>query len=201
MGRPRRPDGGGQAADTPGPRRLARAAAAGCMVAAILLGACGSSSSSGSKYPAFLPKKTLNVHDDTVLTGTVAQPALTSQGDPVEVVTPHWKVRVVVQGPAVPGEGLPKEQGATYCTWTIRMSGATGNVPVILSDFQPIDFVGETYQLSLVPGEKPPSATLHPHETLTFQVRAFESVGEGVMRWAPDGHHIVAKWDFVVEND
>ena len=25
--------------------------------------------------------------------------------------------------------------------------------------------------------------------------------GEGLMHWAPDGRNIIAKWDFVVEND
>jgi hypothetical protein len=165
------------------------------VLAALIIGACG-----GSKYPAFLPKSTLHVHDDTVLVGTVARPALTSQGDPVEVVTPHWKVRAVVTGPEVPGEGLPVVQPATYATFTITLSGATGDVPVSLSDFRPIDFVGETYMLSLVPGENSPPAVLKPKQTLTFEARTFEAAGEGVMRWAPDGNNIVAKWDFVVEN-
>jgi hypothetical protein len=185
--------GGGALASTPG--RLVRTLV-GLTLAAVLLGACG-----GSKYPSFLPKHTLNQRDDTVLTGTVDRPALTSQGDPVEVVTPHWRVRAVVTGPNVPGEGLPVQQPATYCTWTITLSDATGDVPVLLSDFRPIDFVGETYQLSLPPGQTPLPSVLRPKQTLTFQVRDFETVGEGVMRWAPDGDHIVAKWDLVVEND
>ncbi len=36
---------------------------------------------------------------------------------------------------------------------------------------------------------------------MKFELRAVEAPGEGLMRWAPDGTHIVAKWDFVVEND
>ena len=36
---------------------------------------------------------------------------------------------------------------------------------------------------------------------VSFELRAVESVGEGLMRWAPDGRNIVARWDFVVEND
>ena len=36
---------------------------------------------------------------------------------------------------------------------------------------------------------------------LTFQIRSVMPVGEGLLRWAPDGDHIVAKWDYQVEND
>jgi hypothetical protein len=42
---------------------------------------------------------------------------------------------------------------------------------------------------------------VRPGQTVTFQARDYEAVGEGLMRWAPDGDHIVAKWDFIVEND
>jgi hypothetical protein len=31
--------------------------------------------------------------------------------------------------------------------------------------------------------------------------RAHELVGEGMMQWAPDHQHIVANWDYTVEND
>lgn len=185
----------GSRAARPGFRRAAAALAAVAGGAGLLVG-CGS-----SKYPAFLPEKTLHVHDDTILTGTAARPALTSQGLPVEVVTPRWRVRAVVTGPLVPGEGLPVVQPATYCTWTVTLSAATADVPLSIADFRPVDFVGETYRLSLVPGEAAPPSVLHPKQTITFQVRAFEAAGEGLMQWAPDGHHVLAKWDFVVEND
>ena len=36
---------------------------------------------------------------------------------------------------------------------------------------------------------------------LSFELRAVEATGEGLMRWAPDGNNIVGNWDFVVEND
>jgi hypothetical protein len=38
-------------------------------------------------------------------------------------------------------------------------------------------------------------------QDIGFELRAAEATGEGLMRWAPDGTNIVAKWDFVVEND
>ena len=42
---------------------------------------------------------------------------------------------------------------------------------------------------------------LRPGQTLTFQLRAYELVGEGMMQWAPDHKHVVAYWDYTVEND
>jgi hypothetical protein len=42
---------------------------------------------------------------------------------------------------------------------------------------------------------------LHTGQTLRFKVRAVMPTGEGLMRWAPNGNNIVAKWDYQVEND
>jgi len=164
---------------------------------ALALAACGPA----WRYPSFLPKSSLRPASDNVLVGIVGDPALTVEGDPVEVVTPHWKVLVDVTGPQVPGEGLPQVQPATYCTWTIELSHATGDVPVSIKNFRPIDQLGYSYSLSLPPGQAAPPAVVRPGQTVSFQVRALEATGEGLMRWAPDGVHIVAKWDYVVEND
>ena len=30
---------------------------------------------------------------------------------------------------------------------------------------------------------------------------SYELVGEGMMQWAPDHQHVVAYWDYTVEND
>jgi hypothetical protein len=42
---------------------------------------------------------------------------------------------------------------------------------------------------------------LQPGQKVTFELRAVETVGEGLMRWSPYGHVIDASWDFEVEND
>ena len=42
---------------------------------------------------------------------------------------------------------------------------------------------------------------LRPGQKVSFELRAVEAVGEGLMRRAPDGRNIVAKWNFDVEND
>jgi hypothetical protein len=152
-------------------------------------------------YPSFLPKDTLNQGTDSVLTGTAARPALTSQGDAVKVKTAHWSVMVTVSGPQVPGEGLPFQANADTCTWVVTMSGATGTVPIKTTDFTTIDDQRNVYKPAFVKGQPRPPAELKPGQSVKFELRAVEATGEGLMRWAPDGTHIVAKWDFVVEND
>jgi hypothetical protein len=57
------------------------------------------------------------------------------------------------------------------------------------------------YRPYLVPGQYHPPAVLEPGRKVSFEIRAGAPVGEGLMRWAPNGRQIVAKWDFVVEND
>lgn len=174
-----------------------------------LLAGCGSAARSPASanatqfggYPTYLPSSTLHYHSDTILTGTVQRPALTNEGDGVEVKTPQWSVMVTVSGPEVPGEGLPFQAQADTCTWVVTMSEATGPVPVSPADFTSIDDLGHVYRPYFVPGQPRPSPFLRPGQKISFELRVVEATGEGLMRWAPDGQNIVAKWDFVVEND
>jgi hypothetical protein len=164
---------------------------------ALALAGCGTASA----YPSFLPKKTLDPHVDGILTGTMARPALQIEGLPVEVRTNAFRVRIMVSGPVVPGEGLPYQPQATTCTWTVTMKDANADVPVSVADFHSVDHLGSVFLMGLVPGEHEPPRVLHPGQTLTFQLRAYELVGEGMMQWAPDHKHVVAYWDYTVEND
>ena len=74
-------------------------------------------------------------------------------------------------------------------------------MPVSASDFSSIDDEGNVYRPALVAGQPKPPPVLRPGQKLSFELRAVEATGEGLMRWAPDARNIVAKWDFVVEND
>jgi hypothetical protein len=150
---------------------------------------------------SWLPKQQLDHPVDKTYVGTMAHPALTVEGDFVEVRTPTFSALAVVDGPLVPGEGLPVQQTFTTCTWTISLSHIHGTVPVSVADFDSIDHAQTVYKPYLVPGRPAPPASLHTGQQLTFQIRAVMPVGEGLMRWAPDGNDIVAKWDYQVEND
>jgi hypothetical protein len=168
-------------------------------------GASGASGAAGAtpigSYPSFLPTSTLQQPTDSVLTGTVQRPALTNEGDVVKAKTARWSVLVNVTGPQVPGEGLPFQANADTCTWVVTMSAATGPVPISTADFTAIDDQGTLYKPAFVKGQPKPPVVLKPGQKVSFELRAVEATGEGLMRWAPDGTHIVAKWDFVVEND
>jgi len=168
------------------------------LLCALVLAGCGSTA---VVYPSYLPQKTLNPDVDQALVGTMTKPALQIEGLPVNVDTTRFHVRVTVSGPIVPGEGLPNQPAATTCTWTVIMKDASANVPVSIADFHSVDHLGSVFLMGLVPGEKRPPKVLHPGETLSFKLRAYELVGEGMMQWAPDHKHVVADWDYTVEND
>ena len=153
-----------------------------------------------SKYgslPAFLPPQSFDT--DRVLVGTATRPALTTEGDAVS--TGSGGALATVSGPVVPGEGLPYQAEATTCTWTVTIRAGSSPVQVSTDDFSSIDHLGAVYRPTLVPGEPSPPEVLRPGEHTTFELRTVMVVGEGLMRWAPDGTHVVAEWDFEVEND
>jgi hypothetical protein len=150
---------------------------------------------------SWLPKQQLDRPVDQTIAGSVARPGLTVNGGYVAVHTPSFSALAVVNGPVVPGEGLPVIQGYTTCTWTISLSHVRGKVPISVADFDSIDHLQTTYKMALVPGQAPLPSALHTGQTLSFKVRAVMPTGEGLMRWAPNGNNIVAKWDYQVEND
>jgi hypothetical protein len=171
---------------------------AGCAATASHPSAAAHDDKYGS-LPSYLPKD--SIHPDSVLTGTATKPALTTEGDSVEAKFAGGSALVSVAGPEVPGEGLPYQAAATTCTWTVTITGTSGSVPVRPSDFSSIDHLGAIYRPALVAGQSTPPTALKPGQKATFELRAEMLVGEGLMRWAPDGKHIVGSWDFEVEND
>lgn len=175
---------------------------------AVALGACGGPTNPyGAKkftphFPSFLPKASFaNSSTDRVLVSTWTRPALSVDGVAVEAETPRWSVRIDVSGPVVPGEGLPYQGRATTCTWTVTLSAATATVPISLADFDSIDRLGHVYGMDHVVGQPPVPTSISRGQVVTFEMRAYELVGEGVMRWAPVDRKVVAQWDYEVEND
>jgi len=150
---------------------------------------------------SWLPKQQLDHPVDRIYVGTAAHPALTVEGDFVKVKTPTFTALALVNGPVVPGEGLPVRQSYTTCTWTVSISHVTGTVPISVADFDSIDHFQTVFKPYLMAGQAPLPATITTGRRLTFKIQAVMPVGEGLLRWAPDGNNIVAKWDYQVEND
>lgn len=138
---------------------------------------------------------------DRVLVATPSHPALTVEGDAVDVRLASSAASIAVTGPEVPGEGFPNQPESTTCTWTVVITGERGTTPFTLPDLTAIDHFGATYPLTIVAGQPSVPISISAGESATFQVRAIMRVGEGLMRWAPQGHDVLASWDFVVEND
>jgi hypothetical protein len=153
------------------------------------------------RLPGFLPSAVL--HTDSVLTGTVTRPALTSEGDAVRVDLQHCggSVLATVSGPEVPGEGLPYQASADTATWQVTLSHATKPIAVRVRTFSVIDSRGHVYRPRLVPGQPRPPRSIRPGQTAHFELRVVLAVGEGMIRWAPVDRDLLATWDFVVEND
>jgi hypothetical protein len=168
------------------------------LLAALGFGVYGLTAAHGRTIGYVAPQR--HPVDQTVV-GTLAHPALTIEGDYVKAHTSTFSALAVVNGPVVPGEGLPFQATFTTCTWTISLSHVTGRVPISVADFDSIDHRGVVFNPYLVPGQPKLPSILLPGHSLTFKIRAVMPVGEGLMRWAPDGDHIVAKWDYQVEND
>lgn len=148
----------------------------------------------------WLPKQQLRTLTDRTLVGTYASPAITVAGDDVRVKTPTFSAFAVVTGPAVPGEGLSYRPDYITSTWTVHIWGVKGYIALSAKDFDSLDHSGIEYQLHIPQGSTMPTS-VSTGQQATFSLRAVVPTGESLVRWAPNGNNIVAKWDNQVEND
>lgn len=138
---------------------------------------------------------------DRVLHGSPGHPALSTQGVAVAVTTGRTSLLVDATGPQVPVHGALVALSAVTCTFTVTLSGATADEPLDLGQWSAFDHLGRTYRLDLVAGTVPLPPVLHPGQRVTAFLRATLPPGEGIVRFAPDGHAVAADWDFSVETD
>jgi hypothetical protein len=151
------------------------------------------------KLPSWLPSD--GTQANSMLTADVAHPAVTSEGDEVEVHLAGGSVRVEVTGPEVPGEGLPVQPEDTTCTWTVTIDHASAPTRISAADFNALDHLGTIYRVAPVPGRPRIPSVVRPGETVRFELRAAMPTGEGLMRYSGGTRSVLANWDFVVEND
>lgn len=195
-------------AGQPGSRR-ARTALIFCTFAALLgilaygidaLVARSDQTYAGGNPATWLPKQQLEQPVARTLVGTYSHPAITVAGGDVRVKTPSFSALVVVTGPLVPGEGYNYQPQSVVVTWTVHIWDVKGHIPLSADDFDSIDHVGTEFHLLLPPATTMPKSVSTGRQ-VTFQLRALVPIGEDLLRWAPNGNNIVAKWDNQVEND
>ena len=134
--------------------------------------------------------------------GTTAHPGLTVEGGYVQVKTPTFSALAVVNGPWCPARVCPSFRASPPVPGRSPFQPRQGTVPISVADFDSIDHPRRS--TSPDPGARtadPLPTSLHTGQSLSFKIRAVMPTGEGLMRWAPDGNNIVAKWDYQVEND
>ena len=130
----------------------------------------------------------------------MTKPALQVEGLPVDVTTKAFDVRVTVSGPVVPGEGLPDQPDCDDLHVDRDNERRHGRRAGLDRRFPLRRPPGRGLPDGSRPGRTPPppSCTRARHSRSSS---AYELVGEGMMQWAPDHEHVVANWDYTVEND
>jgi hypothetical protein len=182
------------------------AAAGGGVAVAQAVGGSNDSGTSSSVFgygsvPTWLPKAASR--PDGVERGTVAHPALTTQGDVIHAVLPgnRGSVDVRVTGPEIPGEGFSYQPQFVTTTFMVTFSNATRAIPIAINRFTAYDSNGQVHSLSPLTGVPAPPRVVRPGQVAHFALRTVLPVGEGMLRWAPLDNDLLGTWDFVSEND
>lgn len=146
--------------------------------------------------PSWVPSPTTG----GTATGSVQRPALSYQGVEVRVELDRGNgVTMNVHGPTAP-EGTKVGAEQADLTWTVTVHDATGTIPLSIKQFNVQDESGAYHWAKPVAGSSIP-AQISKGQKVTFKIHAVASAGEGMVRWAPDGTHVVALWDYIAELD
>ena len=174
------------------------------LAAAMAWGIYGLTSTPGRNIAdpqSWLPKQQLDHPIDQTVVGTLARPALTVEGDFVRVQTPTFSALAVATARWCPAKGCPSSRSSPPAHGRSRSATCAAPSRSAWPTSTPSTTCRMVYTPTLVPGQQPLPAALHTGQSLSFKIRSVMPVGEGLLRWAPDGDHIVAKWDYQVEND
>ncbi|HEX2703907.1 MAG TPA: hypothetical protein VHM72_10825 [Solirubrobacteraceae bacterium] len=158
--------------------------------------------------PSWLPKAKITV--GRVVQASAQHPQLAViEGDSVSAHLPSGQVMATAVGPTVPADAAEKEQGdsptttnATTCTFTVKLSGTSGRVPISARAFTIIDERGQVSHLGVsAAGGVSLPALVAPGQTLTLTMKSKLPEGEYILRWSPNGAKVLVGWEFNVELD
>jgi hypothetical protein len=207
---PPSPRGEGRA-HWPGPRRklaLGGAVLSAALIALVLVVLLGGGSSSvrprvAAHYgglPSWLPKP--RKHVGQVLRASVSRPALSVEGEAVDVTLAGGRVLARAVGPEVPEEGRFPVPPVTPATFIVTFADASGAIPLHASAFTFVDEHGGLHhpKMTAVGGGVPPAHTT-PGRTVSVMLHDILPTGDGGLSWTPEGKRPIASWDFTVEID
>jgi hypothetical protein len=125
-----------------------------------------------------------------VVRATLRHPVLAVQGDTVAVDVRGRPVRATAIGPRVPNAVAGATRTDAPATFTVTLAG--GRRAISARAFTLVDELGGVH--------RHPRLTVVRHAgTTTVTVRDVLPVGNGQLRWAPDGRHATVAWDFDLE--
>ena len=133
------------------------------------------------------------------VTASIGHPQLVAMGAPVEVSLPgNVQALVTTSGPASdPPQDGAKPNGAVKGTITVTAKPSAGTVHLAAADLTCRDQSGATVALTPV---GPAAATASPGQPATLSLSGTFKAGDAQINWQQDGH-VLAIWDFTVEND
>jgi hypothetical protein len=131
-----------------------------------------------------------------------SRPWLAIEGDTVAVHLNHGHVLATAVGPSVPAEGQFPVPPTTPASFQLTLTAASGIVPIAASDFTIMDELGRLHhpRVAIAGAGRLPSH-VSPGRTLTLTLEDVLPVGNGQLRWTPEGSRPIVSWDFDVEID
>ena len=137
-----------------------------------------------------------------VLSASTAHPATAIQGISVELHLPHGSALATAVGPDVPDRIQGSADLHTPATWDVTFADVHGTIPIAQTLFTITDEQGRLLMPRVsVAGGGPLPRTVPARRPFTLTLKTVVSVGDGKLRYAPDGADWLAEWDFDVETD
>ncbi len=137
-----------------------------------------------------------------VLSATAAHPAIAIQGNSVVLHLAHGSAVATAVGPDVPDRIQGSADIHTPATWALTFADVHGIVPISPRLFTVTDEQGMLLlpHVSVVGGGSLPKI-VPAGRPFTLRLTSVVSVGDGKLRYAPEGGSWLAEWDFDVETD
>jgi hypothetical protein len=172
--------------------------------AALTLGFAGAGGGRGGNshrtLPSWIPKQAVQV--GRIEEASAAHPWLAIEGDSVLVTLAHGEALATAVGPQVPEIGRVPVPATSLCTFVLTLARTSGTVPLGAGAFTILDEQGHLHHPSVTAypdGRLPGAAPVG--KSFSVKLTGVLPIGQGELRWAPQGTKPIVTWDFDVEID